>query len=319
MQEELLSIGELAEACGISVDTIRAWERRYGRPQARRLPSGHRRYLPRQVIWLRRVAEALARRHRPSKVVPLDEEKLLRLLDGAGREDGGSDPLIERLIESVRRGEGEELRRSLVQGLAERGPRELIASVIAPLLTSIGRSWADGKLDVWHEHFAAQIIEEFLRGARRGLEASQDGACLIFTTLTGEAHGLGLQMAATHASLAGARPVVLGPETPEPDIVAAAAEHDAYAVALSVSLASGGVATDRRIAGLRKVLPEPVRLFVGGRGARGARRGPRGVIYCPDLAPFESALAGSDTPGRGKCTGRMGASAVHGPPARPRA
>ena len=38
---------------------MRIWERRYGRPEAVRLPSGHRRYTDAQVTWLRRVAEAL--------------------------------------------------------------------------------------------------------------------------------------------------------------------------------------------------------------------------------------------------------------------
>ena len=40
---DLLSIGELSRATGLSIDTLRVWERRYGRPVPVRLPSGHRR------------------------------------------------------------------------------------------------------------------------------------------------------------------------------------------------------------------------------------------------------------------------------------
>ena len=54
------SIGEIAERTGITVDTVRVWERRYGRPVPVRLPSGHRRYTEDHLVWLRRVAEALA-------------------------------------------------------------------------------------------------------------------------------------------------------------------------------------------------------------------------------------------------------------------
>ena len=67
-EANLHSIGDVAEATGISVDTVRVWERRYGKPKPVRLPSGHRRYTDAQIRWLRRVAEALAHGNRPSKV-----------------------------------------------------------------------------------------------------------------------------------------------------------------------------------------------------------------------------------------------------------
>ncbi|MDJ0522022.1 MAG: MerR family transcriptional regulator, partial [Planctomycetota bacterium] len=51
----LHSIGEVAEATGLTPETLRIWERRYGRPVAVRLPSGHRRYTDEQIVWLRRV------------------------------------------------------------------------------------------------------------------------------------------------------------------------------------------------------------------------------------------------------------------------
>ena len=44
-----LTIGELAEATGVSTGTLRIWESRHGFPSARRLPSGHRRYAAEQV------------------------------------------------------------------------------------------------------------------------------------------------------------------------------------------------------------------------------------------------------------------------------
>jgi len=47
------------------------------------------------------------------------------------------------------------------------------------------------------------------------------------------------------------------------------------------------VDTDRVIADLRRLLPEEVRLLVGGRGARGVRRGPRGVDYVADWPALE--------------------------------
>ena len=53
----------------------------------------------------------------------------------------------------------------------------------------------------------------------------------------------------------------------------------AAGVAIGVSLATAGVRNDRALADLRRQLPRHVRLAVGGNGARGSRRGPRGVDY----------------------------------------
>lgn len=53
--QHLLSIGDVVRATGISEDTLRAWERRFGFPLPDREPSGHRRYDPREVERILRV------------------------------------------------------------------------------------------------------------------------------------------------------------------------------------------------------------------------------------------------------------------------
>ena len=52
----MLSIGALARATSIRVETLRTWERRYGYPLPERKPSGHRVYPVASVSRLRRIA-----------------------------------------------------------------------------------------------------------------------------------------------------------------------------------------------------------------------------------------------------------------------
>jgi len=52
-----LSIGDVVHATGLGEATLRAWERRYGFPEPRREPSGHRRYSQADVERLLRVIE----------------------------------------------------------------------------------------------------------------------------------------------------------------------------------------------------------------------------------------------------------------------
>jgi DNA-binding transcriptional MerR regulator len=286
--ESTCSIGDLAEATGLSTDAIRVWEKRYGRPKAIRLPSGHRRYREADVRWLRRVAEALARGHRPGKVVRLGEEALDALL--ASPAESPATGFAEKVLGLARESRAADLRRLLAGRARTEGPREFLATA-GEILTAAGRAWADGQLGIRHEHLLSEMLEDVLRGLREEVPGRRGGEVVVLTTLPGERHALGLQLAALATKLTGADPRILGAETPIPEIAEAARETGASVVALSISLASGGPDTDRTLAELRDALSPGVRLLAGGRGARGVRRGPRGIVYPADLAEFEALLA----------------------------
>jgi DNA-binding transcriptional MerR regulator len=284
----LHSIGDLALACGISVDTLRVWERRYGRPKPLRLPSGHRRYTEADIRWLRRVAEALAAGHRTNKVVRATEAELEALLSKPEPDPVPED--LGPLFEAVTHYREVQILDQLWQDWRRLGPEAFLDRVLDPLLVRVGRAWADGELSVRHEHFLSEVVEHFLRTARTAT-AVPGGAVIVFATLEEELHGLGIQMAAVVAARAGWRPRVLGVNTPVEEIARAAEEAKAEAVGISVSLHSGGVETDRRLAELRQRLAAGVRLIVGGAGARGARRGPRGIEYTGTLGELARALS----------------------------
>lgn len=59
--ENLLSIGDVVRATGLTEATLRAWERRYEFPQPHREPSGHRRYPASEV---ERILRVIAERER---------------------------------------------------------------------------------------------------------------------------------------------------------------------------------------------------------------------------------------------------------------
>jgi methanogenic corrinoid protein MtbC1 len=102
---------------------------------------------------------------------------------------------------------------------------------------------------------------------------------------------MGIQMAAIACHLAGAQAVVLGVQNPVNEIVEAVREVRAAAVGLSVSLATGGVQTDRVLGDIRDNLPSDIMLIVGGKGARQVRRGPRGVRYATTMEEFSACVS----------------------------
>lgn len=306
--KDLYSIGEIATQTGISVDTIRVWERRYGRPEPVRLPSGHRRYTREHLSWLRRVAEALALGNRPGVAVRAGDAELAKLLVH-GAEARPDDPVIAELLRHVHEMSALELRRDLHAAWRELGPQAFLAGRLAPFLTQVGELWAGGELEVRHEHLVCEVLHDLLRELRDALGAPCEGPLVLLATLAGELHSLGLHMVALACAVRRVRCQVLGTDVPNDQLACAAVELDARAVLVSVSLATAGVETDRRLGELVRLLPDGVGLFVGGRGARGGvRRGPRGLRYLEDFRQLDDWLAELGTCSR---------HPEHEPPAEP--
>ena len=192
--EQLLSIGELAEAGGMSPEQVRMWERRYGRPTAIRLPSGHRRYPESMIPWLRRIGEALSRGHRPHQVLRLSDEDLDKLLAVPEPEPPASHRALDKVLAALRAYDPGALRRWVRELSAESSSLELVRDHLSPLLVRIGEQWRDGLIDVGHEHLASEVLEDELRQLRQRHPITASRPRVLLATLAGEHHGLGLQM-----------------------------------------------------------------------------------------------------------------------------
>jgi MerR family transcriptional regulator, light-induced transcriptional regulator len=286
-----LSIGALSRATGIPVETLRTWESRYGFPVPERRPSGHRVYALSMVPRLRRISEALARGHRAGQVVPAPDADLRRLLaappapaafpaDPPSLATGDVLQLL-RLVESF---ESDRLTRALLGASARLGPLTFLETVVAPLLRAVGDDWAKGRLQVRHEHFVSERLGDVLRSLRLPLEERAGGPLVVLATLPGEAHGLGLQMAALVVASAGCRILYLGTETPVPDMVTLTRDLGARALAVSVSASGRKARTAALLRRVRGMLLRRTALLVGGEGAPSASPG---VHVFADLAGLD--------------------------------
>ena len=272
----LLSIGALSAATGIPVDTIRTWERRYGFPVPIRKPSGHRVYALETVPRLQRVASAIGRGHRAAEVLAASDnalDSLLRTIPQPSEADEAphitsaisSDDESAELLELVRRFDSDGLRRRIEGDWARLGPLQFLERRATPLLRAVGSAWAEGSLDVRHEHFASAIVGDFLRAVRLPLDQRANGPAAALTTLPGELHGLGLEMAGLVFALAGWRSLLLGVNTPVPEIAALAREVSLGAIAVSCVQRVGARAVEL-LRSLRRRVPRQVPILLGGTG-----------------------------------------------------
>jgi methanogenic corrinoid protein MtbC1 len=290
-----LSIGALSRATGVPVETLRTWENRYGFPLPERRPSGHRVYPLSTVARLRRIADALARGHRAAQVVPASESILRQLLAAAPAAAAPSPEFlppsdIEPLLRLVESFDSERLTHALLSASARQGPLAFLESTVAPLLRAVGDAWAQGRLQVRHEHFVSERIGDVLRSLRLPLEERARGPLVVLATLPGEAHGLGLQMAAVVVALAGCRVLHLGTDTPVADMVALTRDLGARVLALSLSASTGQPRTATLVRKVRRLLPRRTALVVGGAGAPPASAGVQAFADLKGLEAWARAI-----------------------------
>jgi DNA-binding transcriptional MerR regulator len=281
-----LGIGAVARATGLSPDTLRVWQKRYGFPIPERKPSGHRLYRPGDVRRLRRIAEALSRGHRPGQVVPLPEARLQSLLtETGGRAGTGPAPAAASLLPLVRQHDAPGLTAALFADAAAMGPIEFLGRRVVPSIEEVGDAWARGEIGIHHEHFFSEKLADVLRSIRLPYERTASGPRITLATLAGETHALGLQMAALVAAVAGLEPHLLGPDVPVAEIAAAVRARRNAALGISVSISTAGPASRDQLAALRRAVPVSVAMLVGGQGARRSHP-PGGTTIVDDLAGF---------------------------------
>jgi methanogenic corrinoid protein MtbC1 len=306
----MLSIGALSRATGIAVETLRTWESRYGFPAPHRKPSGHRVYPVSAVPRLRRVAQALSMGHRAGQVVGASEAALHALLESSAGPAVGAGPAaapspsaagdLPALLRLVKAFDAERLTRLFLADWARMGPVEFLEARVAPLVRAVGEGWEKGELEIRHEHFLSERIGDLLRSLRLPIEERATGPLVVYATLPGESHDLGLQMSALVLAAAGCRGLFLGADIPLPQIASLARDIGARAVAVSVSLATKGPGTAAALRRLREALPRRVVLVVGGEGAPSARAGIDVITDLRELDAWGRRLAaGLPVPTRG--------------------
>jgi DNA-binding transcriptional MerR regulator len=279
-QGRLLTIGALARATGVPVETLRTWERRYGFPEAERTHTGHRRYTLDTVERVRLVRSVMQLGHRPSIALTASEPQLKAMLGqsapqpAAEREALAASAeadleVVERWLAMIRRFDGRGLDRELRLSLASIGAQRFLAQRVGPFIWEIGERWSKGHVGVRHEHFASERLNEFFSRHWQPLSDTATGPSAICATPSGERHALGLQMATLTLALNNVRVVYLGADVPALEIVQSIQQHGARALVLSAAIGVERAQLQSECDALRLALGSEFPIIVGGRGFEG--------------------------------------------------
>ena len=228
----MYTISHAAALAGVSVELLRAWERRYGVVTPARTSAGYRLYDDEAVNRLRTMrslvdagwsartaAEAIIAGEAPVAAVAL-----MTTPRAVSSEPDPNAQLIEQFVSAAQRIDASELSRTLDAMLASGSFERVIGELILPAMVRTGEEWAAGHLSVAAEHAASGAVLRRLGIAfeAAGIDPSIDHA-IVFALPPGCLHELGLLAFATICRRAGVPTVYVGANLPREDWLSAAA------------------------------------------------------------------------------------------------
>jgi MerR family transcriptional regulator, light-induced transcriptional regulator len=281
---------------GLSKDTLRVWERRYGFPSPIRDCFGERRYSFADLCKLKAVCRLIDAGYRPGKIVMMSVDYLEGLASQSGHQtleiDSRPSPCqeLDGLFMLCKTHQVDALRRQLAQNATDLGLTRCITEIIAPLTRRIGEAWAKGTLEVFEEHLYTESVLVVLRAAIGAICPTSGSPRVLLTTFPIESHSLGLLMAEALMTVNGAKCFSLGVQTPIRDIAKASQSQGVDVVALSFSSYLNPNQVIDGLAELRQLLPATIELWAGGLCSVLLRKPPEGVNVVTSLGQIAEAI-----------------------------
>jgi DNA-binding transcriptional MerR regulator len=239
------TIKVVAERTGVSVHTLRAWERRYGVPSPNRGAENRYRLYDEQdiadVVWLKHQVEAglapaqagalLRQRHTPPRATDFAEMSQPIAATQAA--------LLDAFIQS----DQASARRILDEAFVLFTPEQVARQIIEPTMRDIGARWAQNELTVWQEHLASNLIQQKLFAILQSQPALPvTTPTLVAACAPNEEHVIGLLTFALLAQRQGWRVIFLGQGTPLSEINAIArAQLDPVVFSVTTALGLAGL------------------------------------------------------------------------------
>lgn len=246
----------------LSLDTLRAWERRYQAVTPARTDRGrlYSRDNIAKLILLRRVVE---QGHAIGRVAALSGDELKALLaaapgDVAPREHS---PHIHQLADSFAAFDDTRANRELSRLAVLTPPRDLVMGTLLPLMREAGVRWEKGQMGAAQEHLVSAAMHNMLGSLLRIQPLRRGTPRMLFATLAGDLHDFGILAGAMIAATVGWSPLFLGPNLPSEEIAGAARQAHTAVVVIGNS---AGRAEAKAMAELSGLLPPEAALWCGG-------------------------------------------------------
>ena len=255
-------IRAVGKITGLSLDTLRAWERRYQAVVPERSDRG-RQYTWPQIERLLLLGELVHKGHAIGGIASLADQELKNLLaqepSPPTREQKPMTDIGAAVLSAIESFDSARAGDELSRLAAVLSPRDLVYQVAVPLMREVGIRFHNGTLVIAQEHMLTQLLRNLMGSMMRMFRPSNTVAKMIFATPCGEAHEFGILASAMLASMAGIEPVYLGTDLPAVEIATAAQRVGAQVILLGITVVTPATAEEVRT--LAGVMPDECELW----------------------------------------------------------
>lgn len=275
----MYTIKQAAARSGVSVATLRAWERRYGVVSPKRTPAGYRLYddtaMTRLIAMRHLVADegwqpsqAAGRVLEPGvdlaalvgALPPVDHE----VMPPAQFERAESKASIVKAFVTAAKGlDLAAMEQLLDDSFAAQRFETAVEGLVSPAMHAIGEAWVNGVIDVGAEHAASETVRRRLAGFFRSAGVGEGLPEVVIGLPPDGDHDLGAFAVAVAARRAGIRVLYLGANVPQASWLRTTRETGAPLAVIGVVTPPDVDAAVRVIASLRGTDRPPICL-VGG-------------------------------------------------------
>ena len=287
---------------GISVDTLRAWERRYHVVKPSRSARG-RLYGDADVQRFISLRNAMDKGFAIGEIASLPDSELAKILalpeKNAFASGSAAEPEagLDLLLAAVESFDSVSLNGELGRLAALLTPAAFVYKVALPLMRAVGDRWHAGTMQTAQEHLVTECLRNLLGAMARLNQAPGSNLKLLATTPAQELHELGMLAGAVLAGARGFEVACLGPNLPASEILYAVERFSPRILLVGMVTPNplpGAVETVSEVAAS---LPANTELWLGGAGAlvaldaiRDGNGMPPGIIYLEDLQALDRLL-----------------------------
>ena len=279
-QEGRVRIGELSRRVGVTVDTLRAWERRYGLLAPERSQGGFRLYGEDDTERAREMKRLI------EQGVSAAEAAATVRSRGTPPPDITAVPTVAELCDAISRLDEEATTAIIDRAVLRLSIEGLLRDLVLPAMREVGERWRAGQIGVGEEHFATNLLRGRLIALSSGW-GSGSGPRAVLACPPGEQHDLGLVAFGLILHRRGWRIAYLGADTPLETLAEIARRLERPPVVLAASEPARFEDVEKD---LRRLARESGGLYLGGAGAEAGLASAVGASVL-DADPVAAAIA----------------------------
>ena len=194
-EDHTLNVQAVAKRTGVSSETLRTWERRYGWPKPIRLANGYRAYSENDVLVILEV-----KREMDTGVAAATAwQRVLtaRTRRHANHTSSPPEQICTDLISALLGFDGESAQQTLIKAHTIYPLERIVTDVLQPVLVHIGTLWHEGEATVAQEHFASNLLRDHLVSLGNAYRPKTGSPRVLLGAAPEELHEIGLLMLST--------------------------------------------------------------------------------------------------------------------------